>query len=229
MTTDGRVWGPVFADPTPYGVLAPDLRGHGASTREPPFDLDRHLEDVLAVVDTVAPAVLVGHSFGGLVALTLAQRFPEAVSALVLVDPAIALEPPPPDVPLRWSSLTEARRGYAALLAADTAARGLDWFDEARVVEADGAVALPCVDEAVEAAWGAMLQPPTGPAPDGTIVVRASHGSLLSDASAHGLSATTIGLACSHDVPWAAPGALRQIIDGVVSQVSPIAGFDGSS
>ena len=46
------------------------------------------LHSVLAWTAADAPAVLVGHSFGALLALALAQRHPERVAGLVLVEPA---------------------------------------------------------------------------------------------------------------------------------------------
>jgi len=73
-------------------VLAPDLRGHGRSEREPPWRLEQHLEDVL---DTVGdePRDWCGHSFGGRLVVELAHRRPELVRRLVLLDPALRLQP----------------------------------------------------------------------------------------------------------------------------------------
>jgi len=56
--------------------------------------VDTHVEDLLALFTALdaAPAVLVGHSWGGLVALLAAIRQPEAVRGLVLMEPpALAL------------------------------------------------------------------------------------------------------------------------------------------
>ncbi len=76
-----------------FHVLAPDLLGHGSSPYEPPWDIASHLD---AVVETVgaAPAILVGHSFGGRLAFELAARAPKLVPKLVLLDPAIHVLPP---------------------------------------------------------------------------------------------------------------------------------------
>jgi lipase len=72
-----------------HRLLAPDLRGRGASRSLPgPSGIDRHAEDVARLITTSArpPVVLVGHSMGGFVAAALVRRFPDLVSGLVLVD-----------------------------------------------------------------------------------------------------------------------------------------------
>ncbi len=59
---------------------------------EPPWDLETHVN---AIVETVgaAPAILVGHSFGGRLAFELAARAPKLVPRLVLLDPALWVLP----------------------------------------------------------------------------------------------------------------------------------------
>ena len=75
-----------------YATHALDLLGHGDSAK-PPFafyELDWLLDHFVAWLDGMkldGPAVLVGHSLGGYVALEYARRHPDAVRALVLVDP----------------------------------------------------------------------------------------------------------------------------------------------
>jgi len=73
-------------------VLAPDLLGHGSSPAEPPWDIEAHLEAIVASIGD-EPAAWMGHSFGGRLAFELAARRPTLVQRLVLLDPAIRLDP----------------------------------------------------------------------------------------------------------------------------------------
>ncbi len=71
-------------------VVLYDLRGHGRS--EQPRDgyrIEDMVEDLAGLVAAVAPGervVVVGHSFGGLIALRYAVRHPARVAGLVLVE-----------------------------------------------------------------------------------------------------------------------------------------------
>lgn len=76
-------------------VIAPDLRGHGSSTWDPPWDVATHVADLVAMMDEegLDPVSVVGHSFGGLLALRLAAAVPDRVSQVILLDPAVTLSP----------------------------------------------------------------------------------------------------------------------------------------
>lgn len=70
-------------------VVAPDLRGRGGSCNVPgPYGLAVHADDMVRVLDHagIQQAVVVGHSMGAFIALLLADRHPDRVSSLVLVD-----------------------------------------------------------------------------------------------------------------------------------------------
>ncbi|MEO8161680.1 MAG: alpha/beta hydrolase [Arenimonas sp.] len=56
-----------------------------------PNSIEKHVRDLGAVIDALAPdqqVVLVGHSYGGLVATEYAHQHPDRLLGLVLVDPA---------------------------------------------------------------------------------------------------------------------------------------------
>jgi pimeloyl-ACP methyl ester carboxylesterase len=100
ITANHLAWQPV-ADRLPPGVrlVAPDLRGRGDSPLPGPYGMAAHAADAVAVLDAldVATATVVGHSMGGFVALVLADRHPERVDRLLLVDGGPPLPMPPGD------------------------------------------------------------------------------------------------------------------------------------
>ena len=79
----------------PRRVVGIDLLGHGASSWDPPWDLEANLDALVATADAcgVDRAVWVGHSFGGRLVAELAARNPERVAATILLDPALYLDP----------------------------------------------------------------------------------------------------------------------------------------
>ncbi|MGE5755358.1 MAG: alpha/beta fold hydrolase [Planctomycetaceae bacterium] len=76
-----------------YRVTAYDLRGHGYSeVPESGYTSADHASDLLALMDGLGigragPAAVVGHSFGGVIALHAAVLAPERFAAVVLSDP----------------------------------------------------------------------------------------------------------------------------------------------
>ena len=95
----GRVWAPLAAHLSDRArCVAPDFRGHGDSTVDPdhPFDWERFADDVLAVVDELAPEgplLAAGHSKGGAALLLAEQRRPGTFAALYCFEPIVF----PPD------------------------------------------------------------------------------------------------------------------------------------
>ncbi len=74
-----------------FRVLAPDLYGYGATGAWPeraPFTLEDEAQIVLALLERCGePAHLVGHSYGGAVALNVARARGELVRSLAVIEP----------------------------------------------------------------------------------------------------------------------------------------------
>jgi pimeloyl-ACP methyl ester carboxylesterase len=64
-------------------------RGHAPSTTQGPFTVERHVADAVAVLDTVGAdqVIVLGHSWGGHLAMHFALSHPERVAGLVIIDP----------------------------------------------------------------------------------------------------------------------------------------------
>ncbi len=73
-----------------YGVLAPDLPGHGKSGGPPLASVEAIAAWVMAVLDAagVAQAALIGHSMGSLIALECAGAHPQRVAKLAMIGAA---------------------------------------------------------------------------------------------------------------------------------------------
>ncbi|UCG25265.1 MAG: alpha/beta fold hydrolase, partial [Chloroflexota bacterium] len=83
-----------------YRVVAPDLRGHGQSdapfTRYTMGELVADLYKISQYLELPEQFILVGHSFGGSIAVEYASAHPEQISHLVLI--ATAVEWPVPRI-----------------------------------------------------------------------------------------------------------------------------------
>jgi pimeloyl-ACP methyl ester carboxylesterase len=77
-------------------VLAPDLPGLGGSTYVGPYDVPSLVEQVAALLDAevTGPVDVVGHDWGGVVALGLAGLRPDLVRRLVVVNAPFREGPP---------------------------------------------------------------------------------------------------------------------------------------
>ena len=94
LTGHGQRW-QQLADYLPeIAIAAPDLIGHGRSTWAAPWTIDANVAALAALLDEEAdgPVLVVGHSFGGGLAMHLAAARPDLVAALLLLDPALGLD-----------------------------------------------------------------------------------------------------------------------------------------
>ncbi len=88
-------------------VIVVDLRNHGDSPHVPTMYWDEMADDVHQVLNKcgLERALIAGHSMGGKVAMTFANRFPERTDALLVLDIA------PVTYPNRFGEIFAALRG----------------------------------------------------------------------------------------------------------------------
>jgi pimeloyl-ACP methyl ester carboxylesterase len=109
-----------------HRVLAVDRRGSGdsamaAGTPASPVDVDQHVADLVALIEAEAlhACAVVGHSYGGCLALELAARRPDLVTASWVYEPPYG-PLAPPAVAARMADVArrtveaQAQRGPAA-------------------------------------------------------------------------------------------------------------------
>jgi lipase len=161
-----------FAEQLPgFRVVAPDLRGHGDSTRLPPWTFEQHAADVIDLLDALEldRVPLVGHSFGGATAMHVTALAPERISRLALLDPSTGLSPVTCEEvaleelePETWPDLDAARATFAEM-----------WRPEAVEVEVpanfvqlpDGRWRRRYSTVMAVAAWSEMARRPVLPPP----------------------------------------------------------------
>lgn len=88
VATSGLNWFRLFPALTKhFGIIAPDLRGHGRSARaSTKFTFERAADDMALLLQTLdsGPVIAVGYSMGGAVGQHLWRQHPEYVDGLVL-------------------------------------------------------------------------------------------------------------------------------------------------
>ena len=168
-------------------------RGYDGSGPPGGVDVDVHVADLLTLLDR--PSVLIGHSYGALVALGAAVHEPALVPALGVFEPPLPWEPWWPPRFQFDDPTTAAEVFFRAVVGHDAWDRLPDRFRQARV--ADGPALMADVGSAVG-----------GLAFDFTDVlspVAAAYGSETTEAFRR--SAETVAADCVH-------GARLSVIDG---------------
>jgi pimeloyl-ACP methyl ester carboxylesterase len=79
-----------------HRVVALDLSGHGDSGRRDTYDMKLWAREALAVAEAegLDRPVVLGHSLGGWVALTVGVESPDAVAGVAVIDSPIDRQPP---------------------------------------------------------------------------------------------------------------------------------------
>jgi lipase len=174
ITAHGRRFRRLAEEGLPHRrTLAVDLRGHGRSTSDGPWSVAQHVGDVIATLDHHGVGAdrgvdVVGHSYGGVIALNLLATAPARVRSLVLLDPALALafDPargttaaveawPQPS----WATVEEATIARRGDLPDSAAAAVAEEVAEHLVCGADGRYRMRYTVPAVVAGWGEMCAP----------------------------------------------------------------------
>ena len=210
-------------------AIVPDLRGHGHSTWEPPWNVERHVADLLALIDAegLERVPVAGHSFGGLLGAALAEAAPERVERLALIDPAIAMPPARAlanaDDARRdesWATPEDARADRVALRpphSRDTVDEDLAVF---LVRDGDGRWRLRYSRAAVVACYGEMARPAPSLAayPGDVLLVAARQADFVTPALVERLRAelggrlADTGIDAGHMLAWDARGELGALL-----------------
>lgn len=86
MTTGG-VFAPILDQLTGVTkVYVPDLRGAGRSSSPGSYRLEDYAQDVIAILERVGGAALVGFSMGGAIAQLVAAERPDLVTKMILLN-----------------------------------------------------------------------------------------------------------------------------------------------
>jgi lipase len=230
LTGHGRRWQHLAGYVPEITVAAPDLLGHGRSSWDAPWSIDANVAALAALLgEDSAPALVVGHSFGGGLALHLAAARPDLVGALLLLDPAVGLDG-------RWMSQiaeamfsspyypdrAQARREKAADSWADVDPAVLDAdLDEHLIEHPNGQYGWRISLPAMMSYWSELARdvvlPPAGTP---TILVRAKWTSppYVSERLVAGLhdrlgsDFELVDFECGHMVPHAKPTGTAALI-----------------
>jgi pimeloyl-ACP methyl ester carboxylesterase len=203
-------------------VVSLDLRGHGESGHDPPWTTETHVDDLLETADAlgVERATWIGHSFGGRMIAAVAERAPERVDRLVLLDPGLEV---PADYALKSAEMDRLDWSFSsvdgavnALLSSDSVVAAPREVVTAYVANElrpgpDGRLRFGYCPSTVVTAWSELVRPAPSVAPMPTLIVRPVTSAIHNRADdrryrdALGSQLTMAVVPHGHNVLWEAP------------------------
>lgn len=220
-----------------HSVLGVDLRGHGGSGGEPPWNTETHAQDVADTLEDagVERAILVGHSYGGRVASVLAAAESERSRGLAMletpgsVSPARALRAIEVER-LDWSFAT-VDGVIEAVMSSDVMVAPPREVVTAFVKDdvqrgPDGRYRLGFSPGTVVVAWNEMTLPPPPIAPIPTLLVCATKTLVdTSERATHysetlGELLTRVEVPNGHNVLWESPAETLNAIESFITKIN---------
>jgi pimeloyl-ACP methyl ester carboxylesterase len=148
-------------------VTTPTYTGLGEREHlaSPSNDLETHIQDVLAVIkyEDLREIVLVGHSYGGIVATRVADRARDRISQLIYLDAFVPtdgqslMDANPPGVRQRMQELAKAGDGWRVPpnpIPPDTPKPDVEWILERRLPQS-----IKCFDQPLKMRGGDLTLP----------------------------------------------------------------------
>ncbi|MBT0565639.1 alpha/beta fold hydrolase [Williamsia sp. CHRR-6] len=241
LTGHGKRWAALAQRHLPdLRIVAPDLLGHAYSSWAAPWRIEDQVAAIVEVLDrhTDGPVVVVGHSYGGALAVHLSRAVGDRVPGLVLLDPAIGLDG------ARMAEVAAANIDTFYLRDANDAfdrKRSEAWWEvpeeqlrteiaDHLTTDAAGRVCWRIHLGAVTTSWSELARPFVTPDPGAVVRIVVADKVQPPYATPQFIDAVIAGAPdrvqvhhedCDHMVPQSRPELTAQMIREVVSLLSP--------
>src|SRR5215470_424618 len=129
-----------------HRLITPTYTGLGEREHlaNPSIDLETHVQDMLGVIkyERLEQFILIGHSYGGMVATAVADRVPDRISRLIYLDAFVPrngealIDLAPPEAAQRMRAAAKAGDGWRVPpnpIPADTPEEDAQWIEALRI------------------------------------------------------------------------------------------------